>query len=300
MPNNFDAFIPEVWSTRVIEKLYQSNLALALLANTDYEGEIKNQGDTVQVRTFGRVTVSNYSRSTPINYEALAPTKEPMTINDAKYVAFQVDDLDDAQSDIDPMTGYVREGAVAIDETIDTKVFSYVTSANTSNQISNSGSAIDIASGTAGATHVYDNIVAAGKCLDDQNAPQDGRWLIVSPYFKSLLLKDVVYFIKGSALGDTLLTTGRPGMTARTAPNFIGQIAGFDVYWSNNLPTNGSNRYCPFGQGRPIAYAAQLRKSEMIRLESTFASAFRSLLLHDGKLFTEPAKRLGYIYVDNS
>ena len=39
MPNNMDAFIPEVWSARMIEKLYQANIALAVVANTDYVGD---------------------------------------------------------------------------------------------------------------------------------------------------------------------------------------------------------------------------------------------------------------------
>jgi len=53
--------------------------------------------------------------------------------------------------------------------------------------------------------------------------------------------------------------------------------------------------YMPYGQGNPISYAAQLREVEAIRLETTFASAVRGLLLHGGTVFAEDKKRLGYI-----
>lgn len=300
MANNLDTFIPEIWSTRIVEKLYQTNIALALCANTDYEGEIKAAGDTVQVRTYGRVTLSPYVRGQELDFQALTPTKEAMVINDAHAFAFEVDDLDAAQNDLNAILGYTNEAGMAMNELVDTKVFGYTTSALAANQISNSGSALDITASAAGSTHVYDILVLAAKNLDEQNAPQEGRWVVVSPYFRSLLMKDTVYFIKGSALGDKLLATGRPGATARTAPGFIGQIAGFDVYCSNNLKTNGNNRYCPYGQGRPISYAAQIRKLKAFDRENTFASAVKGLLLHDGAVFAEHAKKLGYVYVDNS
>jgi hypothetical protein len=101
-------------------------------------------------------------------------------------------------------------------------------------------------------------------------------------------------------MGDTVVKSARPGMTAGTAPNYLGTLGDFDVYWSNNLKRNGANRYMPFGVGRPISYANQLQEVERLRLESTFANAVRGLILHDGKVFSEHSKRLGYIYVDNS
>lgn len=39
MPNDLSAFIPEIWSRRIIANINQSNVAMAVMANTDYEGE---------------------------------------------------------------------------------------------------------------------------------------------------------------------------------------------------------------------------------------------------------------------
>ena len=43
-------FIPQIWSGKLVEKFYAATV-LAAISNTDYEGEIKNFGDTVNIRT---------------------------------------------------------------------------------------------------------------------------------------------------------------------------------------------------------------------------------------------------------
>src|SRR5262252_10994017 len=52
-------FIPVLWSTKLIEKFYASTV-LAAISNTDYEGEIKNQGDHVIIRTKPTITIRDY------------------------------------------------------------------------------------------------------------------------------------------------------------------------------------------------------------------------------------------------
>lgn len=303
MANNLDAFIPELWSSRLVELLRQQNIALDVVANTDYTGEIRNAGDTIWFRTPSTISGQSYVRGATISYQDLAPSKESMTVNEAKVYPFAVDDLDEAQSDINILTTYTREVAAAMSDDIDDKVFSYHSSALAANKLSDGGSAYDITV-SSGPANVYELIVAANLRLDTVNAPATGRWIIVTPYFKSLLMKETTYFIKGSMLGDTIITSGRAGATAQemAARGFVGQIGGLDVYVSNNLPASGANFYCIYGQGKPVLYAAQIPPSglEVLRLESTMATAGRALLLHDGKVLAEHSKRLGTILVDNS
>jgi hypothetical protein len=301
MANNLDAFIPEVWSRSIIRNIDQLNVAMSLCANTDYEGEIRQAGDTVWVRTYGNVTIQDYQRGLSISYEDLTPVKESMTVNTSKYFAFSVDDLDRAQNDINATDGYTRRAAVAMSNHIDTFIFSKHTSANSANELTSSSSPYDISSETSG-TAVYELVVAAGLALDKLNVAPDGRWIIIQPYAKSLLLKDTKYFINATDLGDATITSGTRTAREAMARGFIGQLANFDVYVSNNLPASGANTYWVYGQGKPISYAAQIPAGtlEALRLESTFSTAVRGLLLHDATVFTEDAKRLGSILVDNS
>jgi hypothetical protein len=302
MPNNIDAFVPEIWSRHIIANIDQVNVALAVMTNTDYEGEVRNAGDTVQVRTFGSITVQDYARGTPIAAESLVPTKEAMTIDKAKYFAFDVDSLDVAQNDINAVDGYTQRAGVAMSNAIDAYVFGLAL-AGAGNAVGTTSAPINITHSTD-TTSVYQQIVYAGLDLDQQDVVSEGRWIIISPYAKSLLLQDTTHFVRASALGDAVVQSGRIGMTVGGAMQrgYLGQVGSMDVWVSNKVPTNGTYWACPYGQGRPIAYAAQIPPStlEAIRLETTFATRVRGLLLHGGKVFTEDAKRLGILYIDNS
>src|SRR5438270_4200668 len=52
-------FIPEIWSGKLVEKFYASTV-LAAISNTDYEGEIKNKGDRVKIRTKPTISIHDY------------------------------------------------------------------------------------------------------------------------------------------------------------------------------------------------------------------------------------------------
>jgi hypothetical protein len=307
MANNLDAFIPELWERPVIERFRQSNLAVAVCCNTNYEGTISRMGDTVHVATTSSVSLRDYARGQTVVYEDATPTDETLTIDRAKYGAINVDDLDRAQNNQDALGLYTQELGIAMANSMDTFAFSFHASSLTANQISNSGSALNIVATSAGTTHVYDLLVQAGLNLDVQNVPRDRRWVIVTPYFYSLLQKDTVYFIKGTDLSDNLIATAQLGGMTQTgseaaARGFVGQAAGFDVYMSNNLAGDGAgNYYCVYGQSRPISLASQIAgRFEAIRRTDTFGNSVRALMLYGGKVFAETSKSLGRIYVDNS
>ena len=58
-PCRRQVLVPEIWSGKLVEKFYASTV-LAAISNTDYEGEIKNKGDRVKIRTKPTITIHNY------------------------------------------------------------------------------------------------------------------------------------------------------------------------------------------------------------------------------------------------
>lgn len=301
MPNNLQAFIPQIWSRRIIANINQINVAKAVLTNTDYEGEIRAAGDTVQVRTFGSITVQDYSRGEPISSESLVPVRETLTVDKAKYFSFDIDSLDVAQNDVNALEGYTMRAGVAMSNAIDSFVMGYGLNGLSANVIGSTGSPISITSDTA-TTAVYQQLIAAGKKLDQQNVPTDQRWAIVTPYFKSLMLQSTSYFIRSTDMGDAIVRTAGLSASDATRVGFLGQAAGFDIYVSNNLPNNGTWFANLFGQGKRVSYAAQIPASSMeaLRLETTFATRVRGLLLHGAQVFAEDSKALGVIYTNNA
>lgn len=304
MANSLQNFTPQIWSLKVVERINQINVMLPLV-NRDWEGEISQAGDTVYVRTYGDVVTGSYVRGQPISYNNLAPTKETLTVNQSKYAAIEVDDLDAAQNDLNALQGYTGRLGVSFSNTIEAFLQGFYSSANSANVVNNSGSAI-----TLSTSNTYSTIVGAGLALDNQNLPQYGRWMMVSPTMKSFLVKDSTYFVRATDLGDEIVTSGlipdpneggeqMRAPTAREASTlgFVGKAGGFDLWMTTASFADANGRYLMFGQDRPISFASQLHTMEALRLETTFATAVRGLMLYGGQVFAENAKKLGYLQI---
>lgn len=120
MANNLSAFNSEAWSSRLVTRLDQVNIVLPLV-NRNWEGDLK-QNKTVMIRTPGSIVLQSYSRGTTISYQDLTPVKEPFTVNDGEYFAFEVDDIDKAQSDVRAMDVYMNRGVVAMNNKVEEKL----------------------------------------------------------------------------------------------------------------------------------------------------------------------------------
>ncbi len=298
MANDLSAFNAQLWSKSLIANLDQLNVMLDKV-NRQFEGQLEGVGDSVKVRTLGSVTTGTYAKGQTIQYQDITPTVETFQVNDSLYAAINVDDIDAVQNDIDALNAYTGRMAVEMNNQIEAKILSTYASAHSDNQITNGGSAIALDS-TGSGTSVYDNLVLAREKLALKNVPSTmRRWCIVSPKITSLLLKDTTHFIRSTSLGDAVTMRGTvDGQGPR--PGYVGMCAGFEIYESNVLPTNGSNKYLVYGTDMAIAYAAQLQTVEAIRRPDTFANSVRMLLLHDTKVFTETSKMLGYIYASTA
>jgi hypothetical protein len=92
-------FIPEIWSGKLIEKFYASTV-LAAISNTDYEGEIKNQGDKVKIRTKPTITIRDYKADGALDLERpVGSNIVDLLIDKGKYFNTILDDVMDVQSD---------------------------------------------------------------------------------------------------------------------------------------------------------------------------------------------------------
>lgn len=118
---SLENFIPEVWSARLLVNLYNTLVyGNPALINTDYEGEIRSQGDTVRIGSIGTVTVGDYSKNTDITApQTLSDAQSTLTITQQKYFNFQIDDVDKAQQNPKVMGDAMREAAYALANTAD-------------------------------------------------------------------------------------------------------------------------------------------------------------------------------------
>ena len=259
---SIDNFIPEVWSTRLNQKLYDS-LVFASCCNTDYEGEIRGAGDTVRINQVGDVTINSaYTpNSTSITPEALTDYQTTLLIDQTPYFAFYVDDVDKAQANANVMDGAMQSAAWGLRNHAD----EYIAALYGDAGYTLTSTAID-------STNVFALMATMGQKLTENNVPDEGRWAVIPPWIATKL-----------ALAKVLVTDAGAAAGAFTN-GFQGRCAGFDVYVSNNVYVSSSTYYPLFGHRKAISFAGQITKTEAFRPEAKFADAVKGLFVYGAKV----------------
>lgn len=262
-------FIPELWSARLLHALDKSHIA-ANLVNRNYEGQIKQQGDTVHINSIGAVTVNDYTRNTDISDpEVLTTTDQTLEINQSKYFNFQIDDVDAAQAAGDMMDTAMQRAAYALNDVSDAFLLKTIAAGvDAANKIGDS-SAIALTK-----DNIYENIVALRTKLDKQNVPTAGRYIVIPPEVYALLLMD-----------SRFVTASDGGTANRVLLNGeVGSVAGFTVYMSNNVKYTTDHWEIPASVAYSTTFAEQIVSTEAYRMEKRFADAVKGLHVYGAKV----------------
>jgi len=292
-------FIPTLWSGKLIEKFYDATV-LAAIANTDYAGEISNQGDKVIIRTKPTLTINDYDANGEISVERPSSNTVELDIDKGKYFAAIVDDVMETQADLNLMGMWADDASEQMKIAIDTDVLGNIAAdvinnypsgpaGNTGNQGAQAGRISgNLDMGTAGAalqlvarnpqageTEVIDAILRAGQVLDEANIPESGRWIIVPAWMAAMIKRSELRDASLTGDGTTMLRNGRLGMIDR-----------FTLYASNLLPYDAgdSANYIFAGHSHGLTFASQLTKMETIRAERTFGTIMRGLQVYGYKV----------------
>jgi len=125
MENNLAANTPIKYSLKLVEILYNETI-YTKVTNTNYEGEIKDSGDRVRVRTLGKIALSPYTKQMTLVAQDLTPTYEDLIVDQQYYFKFEVDDIDKLQNDIDTINEYSQLSKRDMEELIDTDILTYM------------------------------------------------------------------------------------------------------------------------------------------------------------------------------
>ena len=262
-------FRPEIWSASLLVALRQ-NLVYSAFINRDYEGEIAEAGDTVRITSIGRPTINTYvPNSTVITPEQVNDSQRTLVVDQAKYFAFAVDDVDARQAKGNVIPQSMDEAAFAASNVIDQYIASFYTSIQTANQLG----AISINSSTT-PTDAYDKVLVPLKVkLDKANVANQGRNVVVSPDLHACLLRD-----------NRFIKVNESGTSDGLRNGVVGRAAGFDIMLSNQTPTTGSDSVVIAGNNRAITFAEQINKVEAYRPQSSFSDAVKGLILYGAKV----------------
>jgi len=333
-------FIPQLWSKKLNAKYYVDN-QLAEITNTNWEGEIKQQGDTIVIHTAPTLTISPYIIGATLAYQVPAAVTTTMLIDSAQSFAFQVNDVLDAQSNLDLLNIFMDDASkqlkIAIANDVYFKQFitggvGYINGGVTLAQAgvrpcdpANQGAVAGAQSGAHNlgtdlapiATSTPSNLLAVilhmSAVLDEQNVPEEGRFLLMSPFDRQVLMN--TNLAQAYFTGDT---------TSVVRSGKIGKLDRFDVYISNMLPRGAAGqgwvpanvatvavngvggggtysgavaRRCVVGGHKDaISFANQVNKTEQVRNPNDFGDFVRGLSVYGSKVVKGSALVIAVVY----
>lgn len=263
-------FRPEIWSANLLVAT-RKNLIYGNCINRDYEGEISAAGDTVRITSIGRPTISNYvPNSTVINPEQVNDSQRTLVVDQSKFFAFAVDDVDARQAKGNVIPQSMNEAAYGFADVIDQYI---ANSMYTGIQTANQAGSITVAANTP--SDFYDKVLVPLKIkLDLANVPTEGRWINVRPEAHGALLRD-----------SRFVKVNESGTSEGLRNGHVGRAAGFDIMVTNNAPnTTGSEYVTIAGTNAAYTFAEQINKVEAYRPQSSFSDAVKGLVLYGGKL----------------
>lgn len=263
------AFIPEVFSADLLVNLEKSLVYGAPgVVNRNYEGEISQYGDTVHITSLADPTIGTYTAHTDIVTEQVTDSAQTLLINQSKYFSFEVDDIEKRQARGDVMAEQARKSAYRLRDVADQYIASVMAAGVSAGNI--------LAEATVTASNAYDKLVDLAVLLDEDNVPTEGRFVVITPKFHGLLLKDQRFISAGDAAGASTRANG-----------MVGEAAGFSIRKSNNVPDGpgaGAGKLIIAGSDIATTYAEQIASVSAFPLEKRFGEGVKGLHLYGTKV----------------
>ncbi len=258
-------FIPTVWSETLYKELDKRYVAVAN-CNRDFEGDIKDQGSVVKICGVGSIDINTYTKNgVMIQPQSLSDTVCELTIDQAKYFNFQIDDIDRVQCSPKLMDAAMRNAASGLAADADQYVYSLCN--DHYKRFRQDYLSFD---------NIFETIVDARERLYECGVYDDTEVVLeISPAVASILYKAKV---KLSTDNSSALETG-----------CIGTIAGCKVFVTHGIRSDpdvsGVNMHlCVMRTKRAITFAEQLSEIVAYRPEQRFADAVKGLHLYGAKI----------------
>lgn len=302
------AFIPTLWSAKLNAKFYTASV-FGEIANTNWEGDIKELGDKVIINNIPDITVSNYTVGAGLSYQVPTPSTITMNIDKGKYFAFQVNDVLDYQAKPKLMDTFSNDASmqmkVAIDSTVIYNTFSGANASNIGTAAGKNSATYNLGSDTAPVTLSASNILplltAFSGVLDEQNIPETDRFLLIDPATRQWLMQSPAAQAQFMGDAQSMVRNGR-----------IGSLDRFMVYVTNNLPRANVGASGPYlsgdgtensvtsagsvkrriliaGHKSAITFASQMTKVEQVRNPTDFGDYVRGLNVYGYKVVKDVA-----------
>lgn len=288
-------YIPTLYAGKLLVKFYEVSV-LSEIANTDYEGMISDQGDSVIIRTLPTIEVNDHVKGMVLSDQVPNSESIILPIDQGKYWSFRTDDPDLVQTDVNSfINDWTEEASYELRNKIEIDVLEGVESSAGHIGDAQGLKSASVYLGKAGTPVLFkdigncsttDAMIDCALVLDEDNIPDTGRFFLMPPRMianikQSSLVQDA------SKMGDATSVI-RNGM--------VGMFDRFMIYKTNNLLYTAADKAwsCLFGTKHAITFASQLVKTKSIDNPTGFGMLHRGLQVYGFKVVKPEA--LGRLY----
>ena len=293
-------FLPAIYSKKVLNFFRKASVAEAI-TNTDYAGEISGYGDSVKVIKEPVITVYQYERGADVTETALTDTEISLVVDTANAFKFVVDDIETSMSHVNFKEVAASSAAYALRDAFDAGVLAAAFAGLSASGPNHVLGADDDTTGTVVGTYdeagksinllindPLDVLAHMARLLDEQNVPEEGRWVVAPPTFYEQLSQS------GSKLLSVDFNAGQGSI--RNGLVTSGKLRGFSMYKSNNIAaTDNADGKILAGHMSAICTAQTITSTEVIRDPDSFGDICRGLHVYGVKVL-RPEALVGAFY----
>lgn len=287
----YETFIPQVWNEKLHREL-EPKLVFAKHTNREYEGDVKNKGDSVKILNVGKPTINSHTTDDKTTLHSNLPAPEViensdsiMYIKQVRDYNYYVGDLDKVQMQNDGkvIAAYQKETANGLALEIDKYIGQVVipTAPIFTNDFSDATyKYIKVISGESTATEqnvleLLDDIVEAGR---KNNIPDSEKiYVTCSPKLEKVIRRALIKV----STDNTEIIEGKEYL----------KYYNLRIEWTNNVKTvaavaeaNADYEYLTARTDMAIAYVHPFTHAEPYRPEKGFADAIKGFIYFDAKV----------------
>lgn len=235
------SFVPTIWEARLLAKFHEKSIASTITTEPE---EIK--GDKIIFNNVSDVAVNDYAGS--VDWADLTTSKVEMPLDIKKYFAFKVDDIDKVQSAGELIDPHVEEASAKLQEEMDKAVLTEAL--KTENTV-----------GHVETDKAYDKIVKCNTALNKKKVPKTNRFAVINAEVLEDLNLDPRFTKEYKILENGVMEGAN--------------INGTQLVFSEEL--NSGTFMIAALHKSAIGFGTQLRETEAMRLQNSFADGVRGL-----------------------
>lgn len=269
-------FIQTIWSKKIQDDL-EEKCKLVQDCTREYEGDCQ-YAQTVKILAVGDPTIGNYTGA-DITIEEMSDSSQDLVIDVQKYFAFEVKDVDKAQSVPGLPEKYQQKSVNALALAREKHIGALVAgkAQTTANEVAGNDTYKEGAKNTVTATAKTKGAIKTA--LDDaivtlreKNFDDSGVIELDPRSYKTF--KDELIELKTA--NDEMIRRG-----------VLAEYDGFQVKSTNNVYRDSTHVYCIVRSKNAIAFAGQINEVEAGRMEKRFSDYVRGLDTYGAKIIAQ-------------